>query len=462
MFSPQTYVERRKRLRDQISSGIVILLGNEESAMNYVANTYDFRQDSSFLYFFGLDSPHLAGGIDLDEGREIIFGDELTLDDILWTGPLPTVAERAEEVGVGETAPFAQLKAFVRDAVKAGREVHFLPPYRADQTALLAELLGRDTATIRDGASLSLIRAVVAQRSIKTAEEVEEIEKGVAICREMQVTAMRMTEPGVIEQEVAGVLEGITRMRGGRFSFPIIFSVHGETMHNHYHGNEMKEGELVLNDSGAESPLHYAGDITRTFPVSGHFSDRQKDIYTVVLAAQLVAIEAAKPGVEYRAVHGLAAKTIAKGLSAVGLMKGDPDAAVEAGAHALFFPTGLGHMLGLDVHDMEGLGEEHVGYTDEIQRNPIFGWRNLRLARALEPGFVLTVEPGVYFIPELIAKWKAEGRHAEFIDYAAVEKYIGFGGIRIEDDILITEKGSRVLGPPIPKTIKEIEALTSS
>ena len=455
MFSPQTYIARRKKLTAAVSSGVAVFLGNEEAPLNYPDNTYDFRQDSSFLYFFGLDAPHLAGGIDLESGRELLFGDELTIDDIIWTGPVPTLAARAEEVGVGETAPYAKLTEFVNEARKAGREVHFLPPYRGHTKLALRELLG-DAA-----ASVPLIKAVIAQRAYKSEEEVAQIEVALDICREMHITAMRMSRAGVMEQEVAGILEGIAKMRGGRFSFPIIFSQHGEIMHNHHRGHEMMEGKLLLHDSGAESPMHYAGDITRTFPVSGEFDARQREIYSIVLAAQTAAIEASKPGVEWRDIHGLAARTIAEGLGGMGLMKGDPAAAVEAGAHAMFFPTGLGHMMGLDVHDMEGLGEEHVGYSDTVRRNPIFGWRNLRMGRALEPGFVMTVEPGIYFIPELIAKWKSEGRHAEFLDFEAAEKFLGFGGVRLEDDILITDEGSRVLGRPIPKKIEEVEKLTS-
>jgi Xaa-Pro aminopeptidase len=309
--------------------------------------------------------------------------------------------------------------------------------------------------------SEALIRAVVAQRSTKTAEEIEQIEAALDISYEMHTTAMKMSKPGVFEREVAGAMEGIALSRGGRLAFPTIFSIHGETLHNHYYGNIMKAGNIVVNDCGAESPLHYAGDVTRTIPVGGKFSPRQRDIYNIVLAAQQRAIEAVKPGVEFREIHRLACTILASGLADLGLLKGNIQEAVDAGAHTLFFQCGLGHMLGLDVHDMEALGEDYVGYTDTIKRSPEFGWKSLRLARALEPGFVITVEPGVYFIPELIDRWKAQNKCADFINYDKVERYRDFGGIRLEDDVLVTSDGRRILGKKIPKTIEEVEQASS-
>jgi len=461
MFPANVYVDRRRRLCEQVDTGVVLLLGNNESPMNYPDNQYPFRQDSSFLYFFGLDSPGLAAVIDVDEGRECVFGNELTVDDIVWTGPLPTVEERAREAGIDETAPLDQLAVILQKAVGQGRAIHFLPQYRADNVLALEQLLETHSTAIRDGASETLIRAVVAQRSVKAGEEIEQIEVALDICREMHIQAMKMSRPGLYERDVAGAMAGIALSRGGRLAFPTIFSVHGETLHNHSHGNKMSEGDIVVNDSGAESASHYAGDITRTIPVSGRFSQRQKEIYAIVLNAQEEAIEAARPGVEFRDVHLLACKSLASGLKDLGLMKGDIDEAVHAGAHTLFFQCGLGHMMGLDVHDMEGLGENYVGYTDTIERNPEFGWKSLRLAKALEPGFVITVEPGLYFISELIDRWKAEKKCASFIDYDVVEQYREFGGIRVEDDILITEDGYRVLGEGIPKTIDEVEDMSS-
>ena len=461
MFAERVYVQRRKRLKDRVRSGILLFLGNDDSPMNYPDNPYNFRQDSSFLYFFGLDCPGLIAVIDIDQGKECVFGNDSTVDDIIWMGPQPGLHEKCEKVGVYETAPSDQVRPVLRKAVEQGRKIHFLPQYRPKNVLRIEQLLGIHATLVQEHVSEILIRAVVAQRSFKTHEEIEQVEAALEISYEMQTTAMKMSRPGMYEMEIAGAMEGIAISRGGRLSFPTIFSVHGETLHNHYYGNVMKEGDIAVNDSGAESALHYASDITRTIPVSGKFSQRQKEIYTIVLDAQEKAIEAVKPGVEFRKVHGLACTILASGLKDLGLMKGNIEEAVDAGAHTLFFQCGLGHMLGLDVHDMEGLGEDYVGYTDTIKRNPAFGWRSLRLAKALEPGFVITVEPGLYFIPELIDRWKAEQKHAQYINYVTVEEYRNFGGVRIEDDVLVTENGNRVLGKQIPKTIDEVEAMSS-
>ncbi|MBL7221174.1 MAG: aminopeptidase P family protein [Phycisphaerae bacterium] len=461
MFPADVYLERRKRLAQQVQTGVILLPGHNESPMNYPDNQYPFRQDSSFLYFFGLDSPGLVGVIDVDEGEECVFGDDLTVDDIVWTGPLPTVAQRCHAIGVTQTAPFDQLQTILSKAVDQSRSVHFLPPCRADNVLELQWLLGIAPDRIAVGVSEALIRAVVAQRSVKSPEEIEQIEIAVGITREMHILAMKMTADGLYEMDVAGAMAGVALSRGGRLAFPTIFSIHGETLHNHYHGNKMSRGDIVVNDSGAESSLHYAGDITRTIPVGGKFSRRQKEIYAIVLDAQEKAIEAVRPGVEFRDVHLLACTILVSGLKDLGLIKGDVEEAVAAGAHTLFFQCGLGHMMGLDVHDMEGLGEQYVGYTDTIERNPEFGWKSLRLAKALEPGFVITVEPGLYFIGELIDRWRAAGKCAAFIDYDMVERYRDFGGVRIEDDILVTEGGHRVLGEEIPKTIEEVEDMSS-
>jgi Xaa-Pro aminopeptidase len=461
MFSTDVYIERRQRLQTGVKSGVILFLGNGESPMNYPDNQYPFRQDSCFLYFFGLDCPGLAAVIDIDQGKEYVFGDDLTVDDIIWTGPQPPLKEKCQEVGISETAAHDHLPVMLIKAAEQGREIHFLPQYRVDNIVKIEQLLAIPPAVIEDHVSEPLIRTVVAQRSIKTKDEIAEIEAALDIACEMQTTAMKMSKPGVYERQVAAAMEAVALSHGGRLSFPTIFSIHGETLHNHYHGNQMKEGDIAVNDSGAESALHYASDITRTIPVSGKFSERQKEIYAIVLDAQNKATEAVKPGVEFRNIHRLASEVLVSGLKGLGLVKGDVKEAVQAGVHTLFFQCGLGHMMGLDTHDMEGLGEDYVGYTDTIKRNPEFGWRSLRLAKALEPGFVITVEPGLYFIPELIDRWKAEQKHAQYINYDAVEKYRDFGGIRIEDDILVTEQGSRVLGKPIPRTIDEVEAMSS-
>jgi len=429
--------------------------------MNYADNPYLFRQDSSFLYYFGLDFPSIAAIIDIDEDKEVIFGDEPTIEDIIWLGPQRPLNEKAQQVGVTQTAPVAELAAILADAASRNRKIHFLPQFRAENILKLEKLLSIPNAELAGNVSVPLIRAVAAQRSIKSDEEIAEIEVAMDICYEMHTAAMKTARPGMYERQVAGIIEGIALSMGGRISFPVIFSIHGETLHNHYHGNLMNAGDIAINDSGAESAMNYAGDITRTIPIGGKFSPRQKDIYNIVLKTQETTMQAVKPGVEFRDVHLLAGEVLACGLKELGLMKGDPAEAARAGAHALFFQCGLGHMMGLDVHDMENLGEEYVGYTDTIKRNPQFGFCSLRLGKALEPGYVITVEPGLYFIPELIDRWKAENKFAQFINYDKVEEYKDFGGVRLEDDVLVTKDGFRLLGKPIPKSIEEVEALSS-
>jgi len=462
MFPANIYIERRKLLRTQVQSGLVLLLGNQQSPMNFSDNHYPFRQDSSFLYFFGLDLANLAAVIDVDETKECVFGNDLTVDDIIWTGPQPSLKEKCLKTGISETAQSDKLQEVLAKAKRQGRKIHFLPQYRTENVLKIERLLRKTPVAIHQHVSETLIKAIALQRSIKNKEEIEQIETAVNISYEMQMLAMKMSKPGVHEREVAGAMEAIALSQGSGLAFPTIFSINGQTLHNHNYVNIMKQGDIAINDSGVESELHYASDITRTIPVGCRFSKRQKEIYAIVLNAQEKAIDAVKPGVEFRAIHRLGCKILVSGLKDLGLMKGDIDEAVDVGAHTLFFPCGLGHMLGLDVHDMEALGEDYVGYTDTIKRNPEFGWKSLRLAKALETGFVITVEPGVYFIPELIDRWKAEQKCSSYINYNAVEKYRDFGGIRIEDDVLVTEDGYRLLGRPIPKTIDEVEKISSS
>jgi Xaa-Pro aminopeptidase len=459
MFDAATYIARRQRLADALGSGLLLFPGNGEASINYVDNVYPFRQDSAFLYFFGLDRPDLAGVYDVDAARATIYGDEFTMDDIIWRGPQPTIVSQAAAAGVTHTAPRAALQEALSRAAQQGRRIHYLPPYRGETRLLLERLLGLPARTVSDSVSVPLIQAVVEQRSVKTPEEIAELERAVDTTREMQLLAMRLSRPGVFEREVAGAMEGLVAARGVQLSFATIFSVHGETLHNHQHDNRMEAGQIAVNDCGAESPRHYAGDITRTIPVGGRFSGAQRDLYQAVLRAQLRAIDAIRPGVPYKTVHLLAARSLADDLTALGCMRGNTGDAVEAGAHALFFPHGLGHMLGLDVHDMESLGEDFVGYDGGLRRSTQFGLRSLRLARALEPGFTLTVEPGLYFIPALIDRWKSEERCADFIDYDALERFRHAGGIRIEDNVVVTTEGCRVLGPPIPKSIDDVEAV---
>jgi len=462
MFAEAIYAQRRQRLRGATESGVILLVGNDLSPMNYAGNPYPFRQDSSFLYFFGLDEPGLAAVIDVDEGTECLFGDDLTVEEIVWTGPQAPLREKATRVGVAGTAASGELEAVLKKAQADGRTVHFLPQYRADNAVRLGGYLNLPAQGVGARVSEALIRAVVAQRSVKGPEEIAQIEAALEISYHMQTTAMKLARPGVVEREVAGAMAGVAVALGVRFAFEPIFSIHGETLHNPHYDNVLKAGDIAVNDSGAESPLRYASDITRTIPIGGTFSQRQREIYSIVLEAQEKAIAAVKPGVEFRDVHRLAAVTLVAGLKELGLVKGDPVEAVEAGVHTLFFQCGLGHMMGLDVHDMEGLGEDYVGYTETIRRNPTFGWRSLRLAKAVEPGYVVTVEPGVYFIGALMDRWKAEGTCEAFVDYEKVESYRDFGGVRIEDDVLVTEDGCRVLGRPIAKAIAEVEALASA
>ncbi|HCO94312.1 MAG TPA: Xaa-Pro aminopeptidase [Phycisphaerales bacterium] len=429
--------------------------------MNYPDNQYPFRQDSSFLYFFGLDCPGLAAVIDVDQDTECMFGDDLTVDDIIWSGPQPTLKEKCSKAGISETAGLDKLTDVLNKALKQDRKIHFLPQYRSENVLKIQQLLGIHPSTVAGHVSETLIKAVVAQRSIKSRQEIEQIEAALDISYEMQTLAMKMSKPGVYERQVVSAMEAVVLSHGSVLSFPTIFSIHGETLHNHYYGNQMQAGDMAVNDSGAESPLHYASDITRTVPISGKFSQRQKEIYGIVLDSQEKAIEAVKPGVEFRDVHLLSCRELVSGLKDLGLMKGDIEQAVIDGAHTLFFQCGLGHMLGLDVHDMEGLGEEFVGYTDTIKRNPEFGFKSLRLAKALEPDFAITVEPGIYFIPELIDRWKATQKNSQYINYELLETYRDFGGIRIEDDVLVTETGHRVLGREIPKTIDKVEDMSS-
>jgi Xaa-Pro aminopeptidase len=456
----ETRKQRRERLRALVPDGALLLLGQQDTPRNYLANVYPFRQDSHFLYYVGTDLPGFAALIHPD-GQQWLFGPPEDPDDLIWHGPHPVLEDHAREAGIPHCAPIAELPAQLDALGKKGVDIHYLPPYRADRTLWLAELMGGPPAAVAERASAAFVEAVVAQRSIKSEAEVAQIEEALGISKQMYEAATALIAPGVKEHQVAGAMQGVALSHDRAQSFKPIVSVRGEVLHNVTYHNTMQAGDLLLIDSGTESPHYYASDITRTFPVSGQFDARQKAIYEVVLAAQRAAIEAASPRKTNRELHLIAARTIASGLKDVGLMRGDVDEAVAAGAHALFFVHGLGHMMGVDVHDMEDLGDA-VGYAEGEQRSSQFGLNALRLARQLEPGFVITVEPGIYFVPALLDRWRAEGRHADFIDYDAVEPYRGFGGVRIEDDLLITETGARVLGPPIPKTPADVEAALAS
>jgi Xaa-Pro aminopeptidase len=458
MFTPETYRTRRTRLASDIGTGLILFLGNEEVGRTYAASVYPFRQDSTFLYFWAISHPGLAAVIDIDAGTHIVYGNDQTMEDVVWSGPLPTMLERGGAAGVTQVAPAAALADALAQAKAQGRPIHYLAPYRAEHTMKLAAWLSLAPADVKAGRSETFHRAVVAQRSYKSAEEVADHEAAVAISKEMYAEAMRVARPGRYEYEVVAAISRVALAHGGEFSFLPICSVHGETLHNPFYGNQMQAGDVLVLDSGAETPHGYASDITRTLPIGGTFSSEQRLIYEIVFRAQLGAIAAIAPGVTYRDVHMGAARSMATDLIAAGLMKGSADDAVAAGAHALFFPHGLGHMLGLDVHDMENIGEQYVGYGPGFERSTQFGTAYLRLARTLEPGFVLTVEPGLYFIPALIDRWRADGTHAEFLNFTEIEKFRHVRGYRVEDDVVVTAEGCRVLGPAIPKSVESVEA----
>lgn len=453
------YQQRRETLKRTVGSGVLLFLGNGESPMNYADNQYYFRQDSTFLYYFGFQkNADLVAIIDIDENREIIFGDELTIDSIVWTGLLPTIREQAHQIGISETLPLGSLNDFVAQALKKGRTVHYLPPYRAEHQLKLQELLNVPPHAQDAGKSVAFIKAVVNQRNYKSDDEIVEIEKAVNISYDMHLAAMKGAKAGMKEYQVKAMIQQVAQSNGAGLSFPVISTVHGETLHNHNYHNTLEEGQMLLIDAGAELPNGYCGDISSTIPVGKRFTDRQRIIYDIVYKSHYAAVEALKPGVSFKEVYYLACRTIFNGLKEIGLTKGDTDEAVLAGANALFFQCGLGHMMGLDVHDMENLGEVWVGY-DGAPKSTQFGIKSLRLARTLEPRFVITIEPGIYFIPTLIDMWSAENKFGEFINYREVEKWRDFGGIRNEEDYLITPDGYRLLGKPVSKKLADVEAL---
>ena len=459
MFSPETYTKRRNRLQADIGSGIILLPGNDDSGMNYKDNIYPFRQDSSFLYFAGIDRPGLTFVIDVDNNREILFGDELTVEEIMWTGPVDSLASQAVRAGIAEVRPLSQLADFLARSTANKQTVHFLLPYRADDTLKLSAWLDIPAGQIPHRVSVQLIKAIVRQRAIKTSEEIEQIEIAVNTTIDMQLKAMELSAAGITETEIAGRLQAVAIAAGGNISFPVILTTNGQFLHNHPHQAPLQNGQLLLCDCGAENAMRYAGDLTRTHPVNKKFTTAQKEIYDIVYHAYQTAADAVKPGIRFKDVHLLACEQLAEGLIALGLMRGNAREAVQAGAHTLFFPCGLGHMLGLDIHDMENLGEAYVGYTDSLQKSTEFGLKSLRLGRELEEGFVLTIEPGIYFNPLLTAAWKAAGKHTHFINYEKLAAYDNFGGVRVEDNFLITAGGSRILGRPFAKTATEIENL---
>ncbi|MDR2810505.1 MAG: aminopeptidase P family protein [Tannerellaceae bacterium] len=456
MFSKEIYAARRAKLKQTIGSGLLLFLGNNESGMNYADNTYHFRQDSTFLYFFGLPYADLNAVIDIDNDKEIIFGDELTIDAIVWMGIQPTLKEKGESVGITDIRPSVAITDYLKNAVQQKQTIHYLPTYRAEHPLKLLTWL--DIYPGAEKPSVPFILGVVNQRNYKSAEEIVEIDKACVVTADMHLTAMRMVRPGIRESEVAAAVAEVAYSSNYQLSFPIIATINGQTLHNHYHGNLIKSGDMLLLDAGAETEMGYAGDMSSTIPADSQFTTRQKEIYDIAVASHEAAVAAICPGILFEDVYNLSARVIMEGLKDLGFVKGDPAEAVQAGAHALFFPCGLGHMMGLDVHDMENLGEVYVGY-DGRPKSTQFGRKSLRLGRKLEPGFVLTIEPGIYFIPELIDLWRSQQKFTEFINYEKVATYKDFSGIRNEEDYLITETGARLLGKKIPLHTNEVEAL---
>ena len=455
----ETYIRRRAQLKRDMQSGLLLFLGNDEVGMNYADNTYRFRQDSTMLYFFGLDYAGLVAVIDVDEDREIVFGNELTIDDIVWTGTQPSLRDKCEPVGISDVLPMNELKSYIDKAHAKGQLVHFLPPYRGDHRVWLWELLGIEPAAQSGLASVPFIKAIVKQRNYKDEEEIRLIEESVDLSTEMHLAAYRTVRPGIHESEVAAAVEEVACRHGNALAFPTIATVQGQVLHNHGFIHDLKEGDIFLLDAGAETKTHYAGDLSSSMPVGERFTDRQAEVYNIHLRSFYAAVDKLQLGVPFREAHIAAATEIARGMKELGLMKGDPAEAAECGAYALFFPCGLGHMVGLDVHNMENLGEQYVGYADGQVKSKQFGFKSLRLARPLEKGFVFTVEPGIYFIPELMDKWQAEHQFEDFICYDKLAPWRDFTGLRNELNYVMTDTGARLLGTiKKPMTIEEVYA----
>lgn len=454
MFEKETYIARRAKLKHDVGSGLLLFLGNDETGMNYADNTYHFRQDSTFLYFFGLPYAGLAAVIDIDNNKEIIFGDELTIDAIVWMGTQPTLHEKSQAAGIVEVRPYKELASYLKAAKKKNQPIHYLPTYRPEHKMKLLEYL--EVFPGMEQASVPFIMGVVNQRIYKSDEEIAEIEKACNATADMHLAAMKAVRPGMTESEVAAAVAEAAFRHNYELSFPIIATINGQTLHNHDHSHKIKSGDMLLLDAGAETEMGYAGDMSSTIPADEKFTSSQKDVYDIQVASHEAAVNALKPGVPFVDIYELSLKVIMDGMKDLGFVKGDTTDAVKAGAAAMFMPCGLGHMMGLDVHDMENLGEVYVGYNGQ-PKSTEFGRKSLRLGRKLESGFVLTIEPGIYFIPELMDLWKSQNKFTEFLNYDKLFSYKDFGGIRNEEDYLITETGARRLGKKIPLHAKEVE-----
>jgi len=457
MFKREIYVNRRNLLKEKVGNGLIIFMGNNDSPRNYKDNCYNFDQDSSFLYYFGIDLPGLIGVIDIDNKKEYLFGKDYTIDDIVWMGEQKSLKSYCNDIGVENFVDKDEFLLFIKNYLNKTK-IHIIPQYREDNTMLLAQALEQNPYELNETVSIDLIKIIVAQRNIKSPEEIIEIEDAVNITRKMHLTALERVKIGLREYEVVSHIERIPKSYNGSASFTTIFSKNSHILHNHSYNNIIQERDMLVLDCGARNNNGYCGDMTTSIPASGKFTTQQKDIYNILVDVFNTAENAVKAGVTYKSVHIKACETLAKGLISLNLMKGNPRDIVNEGAHALFFPHGLGHMLGLDVHDMESLGENYVGYDENQERDSRFGFKSLRLARELKVGNVFTIEPGIYFIPELIKRWKNDNKFDNIINYQEIEKYLNFGGMRYEGDYLITSDGVRRLGDKMPKTVEEIEA----
>lgn len=457
MFDTKIYEKRRALLKQRVGKGKILLLGNQESPINYRDNCYHFRQDSTFLYYTGLSKPGLHLLIDVDKDVDVLFGEEVTIHDIIWTGHVPSLKDMALSAGIEKVASLSQLSDHLIP------DISYLPPYRAEHTTYLATLLGMSQKEVEEKYDIDLAKAIIAQRLIKTGDEIKEMRQAVDRSYDMHKAAMAATQPSHKESILVGKAADISSSSGASFAYPPILTTRGEVLHNHDHHRVMKSGDLVLADMGCESDLYYAGDITRTWPVDGQFTTKQKEVYSIVLDAYNASVAALRAGVFFKDVHLKAANVIASGLKDLGIIEVDPEEAVALGAHTIFFPHGLGHMIGLDVHDMENIGEDLVGYTEDIQRDMRFGFRSLRLGKELEEGHTITIEPGIYFIPDLINLRKSEKEYDGIINYHKLEKYHDLGGIRIEDNYLITKDGSEIIGNnSLPREPEEVAQLVGT
>ena len=460
MFTSDIYSARRAELRRRVGKGIILLPGNVESPFNYPNNTFHFRQDSTFMYFFGHSVPALAGVIDVESGEETLYGDDFTVEDIIWMGPQPTIRDFADRVGVVGAKPMASLTTDVQRAITLGREVHYLPPYRGETKLMMSDLLGIHPSMLHARKSWDLLFAVAAMREAKGAEEIAALEEAFEIGYQMHTAAMRNTRVGRTEHEVAGIVDGMALRYGTGVSFTTILSQHGEVLHNHDHSGTMQAGRLLLCDAGGEHLNGYVSDHTRTFPVDGKFTQKQKDIYNIVLAAHDAAAAALRPNMMYTEYSDAAFRTLIEGLKALDLVRGSVDDAIAAGAAYLFMPHGLGHGIGLDVHDCENIGERSFSFAEVEERAKEVACCITRQWWRLVPGTVLSNEPGIYFVPDLIDKYKAEGKCKGIVNYDKLEQYRDFGGIRLEDDMIVTETGSKQIGSKqIPITVEDVEAM---